>query len=137
MDGCPACKTTLELVAYLGPLDPVPQEDAKVESAGLTGFVVVNVTHQRVSGPYMHRRAAEVLGDDDERVIDLSKVPASAIVKPEPERIRLWINVHRNHEGLIYVIDHGSREVADKDREQRIACIPVEFEIGEGLPKSE
>jgi hypothetical protein len=73
------------------------------------------------------------------RFIDLSKVPASAIVKPEQkpepkrETRKVWVNFYRNRD------DHSiwpSRSAAgDVATSERIACVETEvtFTHGQGL----
>ena len=117
----------------------------KPESAGLDDGVTSYIALRTGTGiPYEHRWSCDPrhLGhvDKDCTIIDLSKVPASAIVKPEPKRLKGWVNLWNYPKGKTPLAQgiYKDREHADETAQQwpnaeRIACIEIEFTHGEGL----
>ena len=111
---------------------PIPGEPAsQEESAGLTGFLC------RADNYRWHQYDGRQVISGNSPQIDLSKVPASAIVKPEPKTVSGWINIYKDDQtGLPYgtsCLYPERHEVENLSTQGRIACIRVEFTEGEVL----
>ena len=110
----------------VGPLSDEP------EMAGLSGFIIVLPTGQVYGGKTM-----DVIDDkvSSHRVlVDLSKVPANAIVKPEPKREtrKVWLAWFTD---LNVPMTCAERPKHHENDPKLVAIIEreIEFTVGEGL----
>jgi hypothetical protein len=118
----------------------------KEESAGLRGFVT-----QYGDWSLTLEDAEKLFCDGDGTyIIDLSKVPKSALVDRKPKTVSGWLNIYDRarpeyedadaeaHTGVaVWKTKEESLQAAENANEdfgaKCIACIRVEFTIGEGL----
>ena len=123
-------------MSRLDPIDIVegPLAD-EPEMAGLSGYAVIDENGWVIWQTAVLAKAnANAAGDAEKRIVDLSKVPASAIVQPKSQPVTrtVWLNIYSDGESCWL-----SREQADKfaNEEERIACIEREiiYHPGEGL----
>ena len=62
---------------------------------------------------------------------DEARILAPMCVRKAPVRHKRWVNIYRNQ---FTYYPHLTKEAADKGAStNRIACIPIEYEEGEGL----
>lgn len=108
-----------------GPLDDKPQK-----MSGLSGFITLSPDGRAWAGLAIDVASARV--GDPHIVIDLSKVPTSAIVRPEPKREtrKVWLSFEKN--GSIY--SYSAKPPASVS-EDSLALVEreIDFTHGEGL----
>ena len=63
---------------------------------------------------------------------DAARILNPKCVRKAPIRHKRWVNIYLDYPA--YIIPHLTKEEADKRADAtRIACIPIEYEEGEGL----
>ena len=119
--------------------DIVARVEQHAESAGLSGFVSIRPANGDLSS-FATKQLTGIPEFHVGTIIDLSKVPASAIVRTQPKRVRGWVNLWDYPKGKTPLAQgiYKDREHADEIARQwpnaeRIACIEIEFTYGEGL----
>jgi len=102
--------------------------DESQEMAGMTGYAFYKDGYFGKAVDDW-RRFPRYPGDGY-KLIDLSKVPASAIVRREPMRVTGWVNVHPEGVSKMWPTKLEAHWNAESNR---IACIPIDVTEGDGL----